>query len=291
MQIDHLKIFCELAGARSFSKTATQNGITQSAVTQQVQALERRLGVQLIERSRRHFALTPEGLALLDAAREILAIYDGLEARVRQARTAVTGELRVASIFSIGLHELPPRLNAFRALHSEVQVQVGLRRSPQVYREVLDGTVDVGLVAYPAKKPNLACEIFDEDEMVLIVPPAHPLANCALVQRADLQGQPFIAFGPDVPTRKIVDRYLREQGIEPVTVMEFDNIETVKRAVEVGGGLSLAPANTVRQEVATGVLKSVPLAGPRLSRPLGAIYLRSHPRTPALVAFMAALRG
>jgi DNA-binding transcriptional LysR family regulator len=291
MQIDHLKVFCDLADARSFSKTATQNGVTQSAVTQQVQALERRLGVRLIERSRRHFALTPEGLALLEAAREILAIYDDLETRVRKARTAVAGELRVASIFSIGLHELPPRLSAFRASHPEVQVQVDLRRSPQVYREVLDGTVDVGLVAFPAKKPNLACDVFDEDEMVLILPPAHALAIRTQVEPGDLQGQPFIAFGPDVPTRKIVDRHLREQGIEPVTVMEFDNIETVKRAVEVGSGLSLAPANTVQQELATGVLKSVPLAGPRLSRPLGAIYLRSRPRTPALMAFIAALRG
>jgi len=291
MQIDHLKIFCDLAEARSFSKAAALHGLTQSAVTQQIQRLERELGHSLIERSRRHFALTPEGIALLAAAQEIVAVSASIPERLRTARSSVGGELRVASIFSIGLHELPPRLKAFREKHAAVQVNVGFRRSPQVYQEVLEGVVDVGLVAFPAKRPNLACEIFEEDEMVLVVPPLHPLAGRAEVELSDLHGQPFIAFGPDVPTRKVIDRFLRDREVVPRHVMEFDNIETVKRAVEVGSGLSLVPANTVRQEVAMGVLKSVPLAGPRLSRPLGAIYLRSRPRTPALIEFIAALRG
>lgn len=290
MQIEHLKVFCDLAEARSFSRAAARNGITQSAVTQQIQKLEHELGHVLIERSRRHFALTPEGLALLAAAREMVSVYAGLADRLKQARSVVVGELRVASIFSIGLHELPPRLKAFREKHPAVQVSLGFRRSPEVYQEVLDGVVEVGLVAFPARKPNLACEIFDEDEMVLALPPSHPLAARERVELIELRGEPFIAFGPDVPTRKVIDRYLRAHQVSLRHVMEFDNIETVKRAVEVGSGISLVPANTVRQEVAMGVLKTVELAGPRLSRPLGAIYLRSRPRTPALIEFLAALR-
>jgi LysR family transcriptional regulator, transcriptional activator of the cysJI operon len=291
MQIDHLKVFCDLAEMRSFSKAAGQHRLTQSAVTQQIQKLEKELGYTLIERSRRHFALTPEGIALLVAAQEIVAVHASIAERLKMARSVVGGELRVASIFSIGLHELPPRLKAFRDKHPAVQVSVGFRRSPQVYQEVLDGTVDVGLVAFPTKKPNLACEVFEEDEMVLALPPSHPLAGRSRVDLADLHGQPFIAFGPDVPTRKVIDRFLRDREVVPRHVMEFDNIETVKRAVEVGSGISLVPANTVKQEVAMGVLKTVPLAGPRLSRPLGAIYPRSSPRTPALIEFIAALRG
>src|SRR6187431_271611 len=145
MQIDHLKVFCDLAEARSFSKAAALHGLTQSAVTQQIQRLERELGHSLIERSRRHFALTPEGIALLAAAQEIVAVSASIPERLRTARSSVGGELRVASIFSIGLHELPPRLKVFREKHAAVQVNVGFRRSPQVYQEVLEGVVDVGL--------------------------------------------------------------------------------------------------------------------------------------------------
>ena len=290
MHIDHFKVFCDLAETQSFSKAAALNGITQSAVSQKVRSLESKVGVTLVDRGRRNFALTPEGIALLAASREILAIYNDLGTRLQTVRDVLGGELRVAVIFSIGLHELPLRLKAFRSKHPAVQVEVEFRRSPQVYQAVLDGEVDLGLVAYPAKRTGLAFEIFDEDEMVLIVPPAHPLASVESVSLARLAGEKFVSFEPDVPTRKIIDRFLREHRVEIRTVMEFDNIETVKRAVEVENGVSIVPANTVREEVKSGLLKMVRLAEP-LSRPLGVIYQRNRARTSAQAEFIAALRA
>jgi LysR family transcriptional regulator, transcriptional activator of the cysJI operon len=290
MHIDHFKVFCDLAETQSFSKAAALNGITQSAVSQKVRSLESKVGVTLVDRGRRNFALTPEGIALLAASREILAIYNDLGARLQTVRDVLSGELRVAVIFSIGLHELPTRLKVFRAKHPNVQVNVEFRRSPQVYQAVLDGEVDLGLVAYPAKRTGLAFELFDEDEMVLIVPPAHPLASVESVDLARLAGEKFVSFEPDVPTRKIIDRFLREHRVEIRTVMEFDNIETVKRAVEVENGVSIVPANTVRGEVKSGLLKMVRLSEP-LSRPLGVIYQRNRARTSAQAEFIAALRA
>jgi DNA-binding transcriptional LysR family regulator len=290
MNIDHFKVFCDLAETQSFSKTAALNGVTQSAVSQRVRQMEEQFGATLIERGRRNFALTPEGIAILEASREILAIYNDLGTRLHTIRNVVTGTLRIASIFSIGLHELPPFLKAFRERHPDVQVQVEFRRSQQVYLEVQNGEVDAGLVAYPAKRTGIAFDLFEEDDMVLIVHPNHPLAQSKLVSLQRLNGEKFISFEPDTPTRKVIDRYFRENGIVAVHVMEFDNVETVKRAVEVESGISIVPANTVRQEVETGLLAAVRLEGKRLTRPLGVIYQRNRPRFPALAEFIAILK-
>jgi DNA-binding transcriptional LysR family regulator len=291
MHIDHFKVFCDLAETQSFSKTAALNGVTQSTVSQRVRQMEERFGATLIERGRRNFALTPEGIAILEASREILAIYNDLGPRLHTIRNEVSGTLRVASIFSIGLHELPPLLKAYRARHPDVHVQVEFRRFQQVYQEVLNGEVDAGLVAYPAKRTGIAFDLFEEDDMVLIVHPNHPLAQSQLVPLKQLNGEKFISFEPDTPTRKVIDRYLRENGVEPTHVMEFDNVEMVKRAVEVESGISIVPENTIRQEVETGLLAAIRLEGKRLTRPLGVIYQRNRPRFPALAEFIAILKN
>src|SRR4029434_3844141 len=125
----------------------------------------------------------------------------------------------------------------------------------------------------------------------LIVHPNHPLAQSKLVSLQRLNCEKFISFEPDTPTRKVIDRYFRENGIVAVHVMEFDNVEMVKRAVEVESGISIVPANTIRKEVETGLLAAVRLEGKRLTRPLGVIYQRNRPRFPALAEFIAILKN
>ena len=291
MHVETFKVFCDLAETQSFSKAAALNSITQSAVSQQVRALEKRFEVTLVDRGRRNFALTDEGSAFLAASREILGVYSTLGDRLRELRNVVAGELRIASIYSIGLHELPPRLKQFRHKYPDVEVHVEYRRSGEVYRQVLNGEVDLGLVAFPAKRPGLQADVFDEDELVLICHPNHPLATSTHVSLPQLNGEKFIAFEPDLPTRKVIDRHLRAHNVQITHTMEFDNIETVKRAVEIESGVSIVPAVTVKQEVTSGVLVAVKIKGTRLCRPLGVITRRNRPRTPAQKEFVAALRG
>lgn len=290
MYIATFKVFCDLAETGSFSKAGALNAITQSAVSQQIRALETRFKVTLIERGRRHFALTPEGLAFLEASREILEIHDNLDARLHQLRNVVEGEIKVASIYSVGFHDLPPLLRAYRERFPNVDVQVSYRRSHQVYSLVADGEVDLGLVSYPSKRNGLQTEIFTEDEMILIVPPTHRLASLKRIALDKLAGENFIAFEPDLPTRKAIDRHLREQGVSIVHKMEFDNIETVKRAVEIEGGVSIVPRTTVRQEIENGVLAGITLEGPRMVRPLAVVTKRNRHRSPAQTEFIAVLR-
>jgi DNA-binding transcriptional LysR family regulator len=290
MYIDVFKVFCDLAETGSFSKAAVVNGITQSAVSQQVRAIENKFQVVLVDRGRRNFALTGEGRAFLQASREILEVYNHLGDRLHEMRNVVAGELKIASIYSIGLHELPPHLKAFREKFSEVEVHVEYRRSQQVYSLVLEGEVDLGLVAYPAKRAGLLVEIFSQDRLVLICHPAHALAKEKAVKLQQLNGEKFIAFEPDVPTRKVIDRHLRDHQVLIEHAMEFDNIETVKRAVEVESGVSIVPANTVRQELANGQLAVIPISEPEMTRPLGVITKRNRARSPAHKEFVAALR-
>jgi DNA-binding transcriptional LysR family regulator len=290
MYIDTFKVFCDLAETGSFSKAAVLNSITQSAVSQQIRALENKFQVTLVERGRRNFALTAEGNAFLQASREILEVYNNLDHRLHELRDVIAGELRLAAIYSIGLHELPPHLKAFREKFPDVELHVEYRRSQQVYSQVLAGEVDIGLVAYPTKRNGLQIEVFNEDKLVAICHPNHALSGRKKIKLDDLNGEKFIAFEPDLPTRKVIDRHFRDHGVQIEHAMEFDNIETVKRAVEIESGLSIVPCNTVRQEVESGVLVALEIETPKMSRPLGILTKRNRARSPAHKEFVAALK-
>jgi DNA-binding transcriptional LysR family regulator len=290
MHVDSLRVFCDLVDTASFSKAATMHGITQSAVSQQVRALETRFGCTLLERSRRGVAATPEGNAFYATCREMLASWTAFENRVGELKHEIAGELRIASIFSIGLHDLPARLVAFRAGFPHVAVHVDYRRSAQVYEMVESGEAHIGLVAFPVKRPGIMFDIFDEDKLVVICHPKHALAGKKRITLTAVAGEPFIGFEPDTPTRKMTDRYLRKAGVKVTPVNEFDNIETVKRAVEIGSGISIVPARTVATEVASGQLAAIDVESPRMTRPLATIVSRNRPRPPGMKEFIALLK-
>jgi LysR family transcriptional regulator, transcriptional activator of the cysJI operon len=281
MNVDTFKVFSDLAETCSFSKAAKINSITQSAVSQQIRALEIKYKAMLIERGRRNFSLTPEGQAFLEASREILNVYNNLDNRLHELRNVVAGEVKISSVYSIGLHDLPPYLKEFRSRYPDVEVQVEYRRSTQVYAQVLSGEADFGLVAYPARRKGILIEPFLEDKMVVICHPGHRLAKKKSIRLEDLDGEKFISFEPDLPTRKVVDRHLKSSNVSVEHTMELDNIETVKRAVEIENGISIVPRNTVLNEVRGGILASVEIEKPEMWRPLGIVLKRSHPRSPA----------
>lgn len=291
MQIQSFKVFCDLTQTASFSKAAEMNGITQSAVSQQVRAIEQRFHVKLIERGRKNFALTPEGRCFLEASKEILVTLDGLGSRIQKLQNVVAGELRIATIFSIGLHELPPYLKNFRRTFPEVDVRVEYRRSSEVYTSVLEGRADAGLVAYPVARRGLKALTFWQDRLVMICSPGHSLASRKRLSLSDLEGEKFIAFEPDLPTRREVDRKLRAAGVKVHLALEFDNIETVKRAVEVENGVSIVPATAVRNEVESGSLAAIEFEARDMWRPLGVLVRRAARISPAIREFLLLLEN
>lgn len=291
MQIESLKVFCDLAETESFTKAAQINQITQSAVSQQVSALERTFRSLLIERSKKKFRLTREGEILYDYAKQLINTYESLYNKIQEVRDIVGGNIRVSTIYSIGLHDLPPYLKKFLKGFPNVNVHVEYRRSNQVYEDVLGNADDLGLVAYPVKEAKLEIVPLRKDKMVLICHPKHPLAKHDNVSFKDLAGQKFIAFEPDIPTRKAIDKALKEAGVEVDPVMEFDNIETVKRAVEIDAGIAIVPHTTVLQEVAKHTLEAVELENGALARPLAVIYKKNKVLSPAMKQFINMLKG
>lgn len=290
MQIETLKVFCDLTETESFTKAAQVNDVTQSAVSQQVSSLERQFKTLLIERSKKKFRLTREGQMLYDYAKQILGHFDALQSRLQELQNIISGTIRVGTIYSIGLHDLPPYVRRFLKAFPTVNVHVEYLRANEVYESVLGNVVDLGLVAYPQKDPALEVVPLRKEPLVLICHPHHPLGRAKSIKLKELEGQKFIHFEPDIPTRRAIDKALKEARVAVESVMEFDNIETAKRAVEIDAGVAIVPEPTIIQEVSKKTLAAVRLEGAELYRPLAAIYKKSKVLSPALKQFLSVLK-
>lgn len=290
MQIESLKVFCDLAETESFTKAAQINNVTQSAVSQQISSLERIFKSLLIERSKKKFRLTREGQVLYDYSKQIIQTYESLHSKLQDLKDIISGTIRVATIYSIGLHDLPPYIKRFMKSYPTVNIHVEYRRANQVYDDVLSNVVDLGLVAYPVKDSKLEIIPLRKEPLVVICHPQHPFAKQKAVKLRSLAGQKVIGFEPDIPTRKALDKILREHDVEVKVVMEFDNVETVKRAVEIDAGISVVPIGTVTQEIAKNTLAAVEIEDGEFYRPLAAIYKKNKVLSPAMKQFLTILK-
>ena len=291
MQIESLKIFCDLCESESFTKAAQINNITQSAVSQQISSLERTFKSSLIERSKKQFRLTREGQMLHDYSKQIIQTYESLNNQMQELKNIISGTIRVATIYSIGLHDLPQYLKKYMKTYPTVKVHVEYRGAVQVYEDVLNNSVDVGLIAYPVKDHKLEIVPLRKEQLVLICHPQHQFAKQKGIKLKALAGQKLISFEPDTPTRKVLDKIFKEAGVKVEHVMEFDNVETVKRAVEIDAGISIVPQSTVIQEQDKQTLSTVPIEDGQLFRPIAAIYKKNRELTPAIKQFLTNLKG
>jgi DNA-binding transcriptional LysR family regulator len=290
MQFESLKVFCDIARFRSFSQAATANEITQSAASQIALQLEKRMGVQLINRSTRPLQLTPLGKTYYDGCKALVEQYLELEASIRQAQAQMDASLRVTAIYSVGLGDMGQLVERFMALHPNTRVHLEYLHPRRVYEKVLEGSADLGLVSFPRRSRELVQLPWREEPMVLACPPGHPLAHQRTIRSEQLNGEKYIGFDRDLVIRKHVDRFLREQGVSVEVALEFDNIETIKKAIEVSAGVALLPEPTFRREVQAGTLKAVPLTGAQLVRPLGIIHRRHHRLSASAQRFIELLQ-
>lgn len=290
MQFEALKVFCDIARLRSFSKAALQNGMTQSAASQIVHMLEVRLGGQLIDRSTRPLHLTPLGQAYYDGCRKLVEEYAALEARLREDRATLSATVVVAAIYSIGLGDMGQYQERFRAMQPHAEVHLDYLHPDEVYRRVHDGAADFGLVSFPRKGRDLVVLPWREEPMLLACKPGHALATRPRVRPIDLDDCPYIGFTDELVIRRQVDRFLRTLGVEPHVVVAYDNIDTIKQAVQDGAGVALLPEPTFRREVAAGTLVARPLDGAHLLRPVGVIYRKRHELSSFALRFMELLR-
>ena len=290
MHIETLQKFCALVETGSFTKAAALGFISQSAVSQQLKTLETRYGRPLIERGARpRLAPTEAGRLLYAECRDLLDRFRRLEERLRARSDAIAGTVRLATVYSIGLHQLPPYVTRFMKAHPRVKVHVEYSRTDKVCDACADGTVDFGIVAFPLRRSNLAVIPWHDEKLALACAPGHRLARRKTVRLAELNGEPFVAFERDIPTRKTIDRVLRAHRVTVDTVMEFDNVETIKRSIEVGTGLAILPASTVTQETRTRRLATADFAEGPFTREVGIIHRRGRVLSAAASEFVRLL--
>ncbi|HEY3267948.1 MAG TPA: LysR family transcriptional regulator [Armatimonadota bacterium] len=291
MELNQLKLFLDLVREGSFTRVAEQNRLTQPAVSLQIQRLENELGAKLLERTTRRVLVTEEGNILAGYARDIVG--RAVEARqvLQERRGKMVGAIRVAAIHSVGLHELPNYLRKFIRMYPEVHLHIEYHASERVYHHVTSGAADVGLVAYPEQRDNLVTIPFLEDEMVVIVNPEHPLAAAGRdsVRLEELAGADIIAFDNNIPTRRATDGVLVQHGVKVNVKMECDNVEIMKKMVEVGMGIALVPQFSVLHESDRASLVVLRLQDYCFLRPLGIIHRKGQPLSRAVQAFVTLL--
>lgn len=292
ISLDSLQLFTYLVESGSFSRAAEKHFISQSAVSQRLRALEREYGQTLLDRGqgRGRVTATPAGEVLYRGAREVLQRAAVLDAEMRQLSDEIAGTVRVATVYSVGLHALPPRLKPFLAAHPRVNVHLEYEQTDKVYEDVASGALDVGIVACPTPKRDLEVVPFAEEEMIVLCAPEHPLAREKQVRLRQLDGLAFIGFADDIPTRRLVDDKLKAAGARVKMVTTFDNIETIKNLVEIGSGVSILPIDTVRQEERMGTLAVLSLAAAdAFARPTGLLLKKTKARRAAVRAFVEAM--
>ena len=290
MTLEAMQLYCDIIRLRSLSRAADEHNLSQSSASQTISQIEFDLRARLIDRSKRPFSVTAEGQKFFDTCREILACYEETRAEISGSKKELSGTVRVAAIYSLGLQGMSGPMQQFLSNYPRVRVRLECLHPHQVVEAVLNDEADLGLLSYPPPKRALSIVPLHDEPMVFVCHPGHRLAKKKKVAPGDLTGEPFIAFEASLAIRKAIDRALRKHDLRPNVIMEFDNVETIKQAIINGTGVGLLPAPSVTKEAGIGTLASVPFDIPDLSRPIGAIHRRNKPLSPAVARFIELLK-
>jgi DNA-binding transcriptional LysR family regulator len=290
MTLETLRLYCDVVRLRSVSWGAAANSISQSAASQAIQQLEGELGTPLLDRSRRPVGPTDEGRKFYDACRGLIQGFEKARAEIAAARQRVEGTVRVAAIYSVGLHDMSRHMQPFMSAHPQARVLLECLHPHKVVEAVLNDEADLGVLSYPTSTRALEVLPLRSEPMVLVTHPAHRLARRRLAGPTDLQGERFVAFDHDLAIRKAIDRVLKQHNVKVQFIMEFDNVETIKQAIGIAAGVSVLPRPTVALEIGMRTLAAVPLSMPGLVRPIGIIRRKGKVLTPAVERFIEVLR-
>lgn len=268
-----LKLFADVARHHSFSQAAELHGISQSAASQRIGHLEKKLGVTLLDRSVRPLAVTQAGAIFAQGCESLVRDYKELEAKVAGLKRNPEGLVRVSAIYSAGIDLLSRVRERFVAEHEKISVEIRYERPEQVYQSVRDGDCNMGIVSYPERWRKVDTIPLRDELMVVVCNPRHPIARLQQVDVKQLEAYEMVTFDTDLPVGRRLKEYFKDNGVKPRISNLFDNIDTIKGAVAVTEQISILPKRTVIREVAAGALAMLPMT-PRLVRPMGVIFKR-----------------
>lgn len=291
MQIEALKVYCDVVRLHSFSRGAEVNGVLQSSASQTVQTIEESLGVSLIDRSRRPWEVTDEGRVFYEGCREVVDRYFEVVAQVKNRRVAADSVIRVAAIYSINFADMGRYVEQFNKLHPDAKVEIEYAHPDRVTERVLSDEVDLGILSYPGERKGVSVIPWRDEPMVLACRPDHRFAELKKLDVKQLTDETLVGFDTELVIWKKIDRFLKDHGVEANVMLRFDNVESIKRAVEAGSGLALLPRPTLEHELELGTLAAVPLANGHFSRPVGIIHRKGRKLYANTEAFIAVLKN
>jgi len=291
MNLDTLSLYCDVIRSGSFSLGAAAHRISQSAASQAVRQLEEEVGAQLIDRTKRPFMVTPEGKKFFDACISLLDNFEKAKAEITSQRALVSGAVRVAVIYSVGLHDMGIYSQQFTTRYPQAKIRLAYLHPHEVVEAVINDEADLGILSFPAPHRSLTVVPWHSEPMAFVCHRAHPLAKRRTISYRDIEGENFVAFDRSLSIRKAIDRALRLRGVNVNVAMEFDNIETIKHAITLQSGVSILPEPSVLREVEAGILAAIPTDMPDLMRPIGIIHRRQKLLTPSAQTLLEFLQS
>jgi DNA-binding transcriptional LysR family regulator len=294
VQPRRLEAFVAVARHRSFTEAALDLHLSQSAVSQQISALERELNAQLLDRSRRRVTLTPAGAALLERAERLLQDSEAARRAVAAAQGHVAGALDIAASHTIAAYLLPGPLALLAREYPEVRASVRVENTERVVGALLADEADVGFVEGYVRADGIRLEELHSDELVIVVPPDHRLAAEPLVDPADLAAEPFLVRERGSGTQRIAETELARAGLDPArlrVVAQLSGIDAIKGAVEAGLGIAMVSALAVRREVEAGTLVALRLRGAPIDRRLAVAFAAGRSTLPAARELVRLIRA
>jgi DNA-binding transcriptional LysR family regulator len=294
MENFRLRVFRAVAKHLNFRRAAEELCLTQPAVTLQIKALEQHLGVQLFDRSGARISLTPAGTMLLKYAHKIEKLETAALAGLSQFAGEQRGDLRIGASLTIAQYILPHLLGAFQQQHPQVRPYVTTRNTEHVLEALVAREVSIGFIEGPTLRRDVRTEVFLEDEIVLMVPPAHEWSERGFVEPEELKQERLLIRERGSGTRRVIETALQKCGVKAKHLnlgMEFDSTEGITTAVEAGLGIGFASLWAISKELQVGSLRVVPIHGVRIMRPLSLAYPLGQEPQGITLAFLHFLRS
>lgn len=294
LNLNKLEVFAAVVRTGSFSAAADQLLLTQPAVSQHIRDLEAGLGTSLFVRSRRGVTLTPAGERLAEYTRAIFRLVAEAENAVADVEHLAGGHIRIGATPGISVYLLPGPIQEFHSRYPKLHVTVQTAITAQITDDLCQGKLELGLIEGELEEPlhpALGVQLLKEVEQWVAVGPRHTWWGRDAVALADLHGQILILRQRNSQTRIWLDGVLQQHGIRASIGAEFDNVESIKRAVINGTGVSILPAYAVEEEVESGRLRLLQVADVPLQRTLKLLWNRETYASPVVAAFLRCLRG
>jgi DNA-binding transcriptional LysR family regulator len=282
VDLRQLEILQAIAETGSFTACGRKLNVSQSAISRQILLLEEELGEPLFLRIGRQVRMTPAAESLVQLGQRVFLDVRETVGAITDRTGELRGTLRLSGGMTVCLYVFPPLLKHLRRVHPHLDVRLTVAMAGRSVHEIRAGRVDAGLLTLPVEESDLVTVPVLREEMLLVTTPTHPLAKRRKVAPRDLAGLPFILFEMGSATRKVIDNFFAGENIDPMVLMDTENVEIIKAMVKTGQGVGIVPYQAIAREVKAGQLFCARIEGHELARETGWVYARAN-RVPRMI--------